>query len=132
MGMVKLEVQKERDTPLLCRKRVVLTAEYSGSTPSRLQFRKEIANKLSANESLVVVRHIYTRFGKQKCKLIAHVYSDEKNMRLYEDGSILKKHSPKKEDSRGESAEKKEEKTEAKKEEKPAKKEDKKPEAKKE
>ena len=129
--MVKLEVQKERDTPLLCRKRVVLTAEYSGPTPSRLQFRKEIANKLSADESLVVVRHIYTRFGKQKCKLIVHVYSDEKNMKLYEDGSILKKHSPKKEEGKEGAAE---EKAEAKKEEKKpeAKKEDKKQEAKKE
>ncbi|MFO8016535.1 MAG: 30S ribosomal protein S24e [Candidatus Woesearchaeota archaeon] len=89
---MKLEIKKERDTPLLSRKRVTLNAEYEGSTPSRMDIRKETAKKLKAKENLVVIKHIYTRFGAQKAKIIAHVYEDEKDMKKLEGEGLLKKH----------------------------------------
>ncbi|MFC1730496.1 30S ribosomal protein S24e [candidate division KSB1 bacterium] len=101
---MKLEIKKERDTPLLSRKRVTLMAEYEGATPSRLDVKKEVAKKVSAKENLVIIKHIYTRFGSQKSKIIAHVYSDEAEMKKLENDSLLVKHSPKKK-KEGEGAE---------------------------
>lgn len=88
-----LEVLKERETPLLSRRRVTLMAAYGGATPSRKDLTKDIAKKLNVNEKLVILKHIYTRFGLQKAKIIAHVYGNEEDMKTYEDISLLKKHS---------------------------------------
>jgi len=89
---MQIEVKKERDTPLLSRKRVTITAEYEGATPSRNDLRKEIAKKINAKENLVVLKHIYTRFGSQKAKIIAHVYNNEEDLKKLENDSLLVKH----------------------------------------
>ena len=70
--------------PLLARKRVTLEATYDAATPSRNDLTKEVAKKVGADEKLVSVRHIYTRFGKRKARIIAHVYSDEQDMKQLE------------------------------------------------
>lgn len=91
---MRLEVKKERDTPLLSRKRVTLMAEYDGTTPSRINVRKEVAKKLGAKENLVVIKHIYTRFGSSKSKIITHVYNNEGEMKKLENEGLLAKHDP--------------------------------------
>ncbi len=99
---MKIEVLKERETPLLSRKRVSLMAEYQGPTPSRMDFLKEVAKIVDSDVSLIIIKHIYTRFGRQKAKIIAHVYNNMDDMKKLEDESLLKKHvkkeEPKKED----------------------------------
>ncbi len=97
---MKLDIQKERETPLLARKRVTLIAEYEGATPARKDFLKEVARKLKSDEKLTVIRHIYSRFGRQKAKVIAHVYENADAMKHLEDEGLVKKHvaeEPKKE-----------------------------------
>lgn len=89
---MKLDVIKERETPLLSRTRVTLGLEYEGATPSRLQLRKEVAGKLKVEEGLVVLKHIYTRFGQHKAKLIAHVYKNAEDLKRIEDEYMVVKH----------------------------------------
>jgi len=99
---MKIEVLKERETPLLSRKRVSLMAEYQGPTPSRMDFLKEVAKIVDVDSSLIMIKHIYTRFGKQKAKIIAHVYSDRKEMEKLEDEYLLVKHKKKEEEKKPE------------------------------
>lgn len=87
-----LEIKKERDTPLLSRKRVTLIAEYEGATPKRIDMRKDVAKKLDVEEKLVILKHIYTKFGSQKAKIIAHIYNNEEDLKKIEDSSLLAKH----------------------------------------
>lgn len=120
---MKLDVQKERDTPLLARTRFTLSAEYSGATPSRRDFLKEVSKKLKSNEKLTVIRHVYSKFGRQKAKIIVHVYDTADAMNKLEGEGLIKKHQapPKKEAPAEEKpAEKKEEAAKEKKEEAPA------------
>lgn len=93
---MELQITKQRDTPLLSRKRVTCMIEYAAATPSRLEFKKIVAKQLKAPEELVIIKHIYTRFGQKKAKVIVHVYNDKKEMELIEDEYLLKKHQPKK------------------------------------
>jgi len=79
-----ITILKERETPLLARKRVTLEATYDAATPSRADLTKAVAKKVGAEEKLVSVRHIYTRFGKRKARIIAHIYSNEKDLTLLE------------------------------------------------
>jgi small subunit ribosomal protein S24e len=102
---MKLELLKERETPLLSRKRVTLSASYEGATPARKELRKSVAKKVSADEKLVILKHIYTRFGQHKAKVIAHVYEDEKAMNKLEEEYLLKKHREKKEEKKEEGGE---------------------------
>lgn len=97
---MKLTILKERDTPLLSRKRVTCEVLYEGATPSRLELKKSVAKQLKADEKLVILKHIYTKFGKQKAKVIAHVYEKEEDLKKLEHEKLVAKHSPKKEEKK--------------------------------
>ena len=102
--MKDIEILKKKDTPLLSRQRVSAMAYFEGKTPSRLELKELVAKKVSADPNLVVIRHIYQRYGSKKAKVICHVYKDEKAMKTLELETLIKKHTKQ---------EKKEEKTEA-------------------
>ena len=87
---MNMEIIKEKETPLLNRRRVTLSfSSQSGKTPSRKDAAKEVAKKVGASEDSVAVRHIYTQFGNTSAKIIAHVYKDAKTMEKYEDERIF-------------------------------------------
>ena len=110
---MEIEIIKENETPLLSRKRLTVKVDFEGKTPARLDLKKDIAKKIKSEPELVVIRHIYQRFGSKTAKVIVHVYSDRKMLERLEDQSIVKKHSEKKpeDDVKEASAEKKEEKS---------------------
>ncbi|MBI4454023.1 hypothetical protein HY636_05255 [Candidatus Woesearchaeota archaeon] len=81
---MELEIQKQKETPLLARTRINIIARYDKETPSIVNLRKEVALKLKADENLVIIRHIYTKYGKRESKIIAHVYKDQKLMEKLE------------------------------------------------
>lgn len=105
--MMKLELLKQEDVPLMSRKRASLMVEFQGATPSRSQLRKAIAKELKAKEDLTFVRHIYQRFGSNHAKIIVHVYNNEKDAKLIEDNPTIKRHSgdEKKEEVKAQEAE---------------------------
>lgn len=89
---MKIEVNEKREVPLLSRSRITLTADFQGPTPSREAIRKEVAREAKSDEKLVIVKHVYTRFGKPGAKIIAHVYKNEKDLNDFEEKVMLKKH----------------------------------------
>jgi ribosomal protein S24E len=93
---MNLEITKERDTPLLSRKRYSLYLDFSGKTPSRLQIRDAVAAKIKSDPKLTIIKHIYTRYGVQRAKVIANVYSKKEDLLRYEDKDLIKKHEEKK------------------------------------
>jgi len=92
---MKLEVIKEKDFPLLSRKRVSLWFDEKGATPPRMELTKEIAKMFKKEEELVVIRHIYPQMGSFKAKVIAHIYDDKKKLDTFEHDSLIAKHKPK-------------------------------------
>jgi ribosomal protein S24E len=91
-----LNMQKEREMPLMSRKRYTFSVGFKGSTPSRKDIRNAIATKVKADPELTIVKHIYTRFGAENARVIANVYADKKDMQSYEDKKLIEKHSEKK------------------------------------
>ncbi|MBU4501144.1 MAG: hypothetical protein KKA79_01015 [Nanoarchaeota archaeon] len=82
---MNLKLLKEKDVPLLVRKRLSFEVEYPGDkTPSRDDIKKNIASTQKVKEDLVAVRHIYPRFGRCKAKIIAHVYNNVEDVKKYE------------------------------------------------
>ncbi len=89
-----MEVVKEKDMKLLSRKRATILLDNSQKgTPSRAELIKKVAEHYKVDESLVVIKHIYSQFGKSKTKIIVHIYDDKEKMKMFEHESLLKKHS---------------------------------------
>ena len=73
------------EMPLLNRRRVALEVEHvTSATPSKNDMRKKIADFLKVPEELVAIRHVYSRFGEGKSKIIAHVYEKKENHDYFE------------------------------------------------
>ena len=71
--------------PLLTRKRIKFEIEHqNNSTPSKNSIKEEIAKKYNVKQELISIRHIYSKFGSNKSKVIAHIYKDEKTLKFLE------------------------------------------------
>ncbi|MBW2972404.1 hypothetical protein KY359_05185 [Candidatus Woesearchaeota archaeon] len=93
-----LELKKEREMPLLSRKRYTFYMEFKGPTPTRMKIRDAVASKVKGKPELTVIKHVYNRYGIEKAKVIAHVYSSKEDLAKYEDKKLLDKHAEKKEE----------------------------------
>lgn len=77
--------------PLLNRRRVALEVEHvTGATPSKVDLKKKVADFLKVPEELVAVRHIYSRFGEGKSKVISHVYTKKEDIDFFEKKKVKK------------------------------------------
>ena len=89
---MKLEIKEKREAPLLSRTRVQASAVFDKETPSREAIRKEISKILKVGEDLVIIKHVYTKFGKKEAKIIAHIYEKVDDAKRIEEEHLLKKH----------------------------------------
>lgn len=89
---MEIEIKKEKETPLLSRKRITATTYVEGPTPSRSNIMVALAKAAKAKPELVCVKHIYTHFGTNEVKIIAHIYDDRKTMETLENKKLLEKH----------------------------------------
>ncbi|MBI5398545.1 30S ribosomal protein S24e [Candidatus Woesearchaeota archaeon] len=89
---MELKVEKERLTPLLARKRITAHLSFQGKTPSRKELRDVIAQKLKVEKDLTIVKHIYTKFGSQDARVIAHIYASPAELNRIENKQLIKKH----------------------------------------
>ncbi len=81
---MKLEIIKERETPLFKRKRISCMVDFDAQTPSKLKLREEIGKKLKVDARCIAIRHIYQRFGLPRAKVIAHIYKDFETLKKIE------------------------------------------------
>ena len=81
-------IRTKNDNKLIGRSEMHAEFVYSGSTPSNDVVRKELARALKIDEALIVVKHIYSKFGKQKAEVVAFVYPDKKALEQFE---VIKK-----------------------------------------
>lgn len=73
--------------------RVEITADisYEGATPKSSDVQSSIAQKVSANQQLIVVKHIYSRFGERAARVLAYQYNDEAQLKAIEPKPKVKK-----------------------------------------
>lgn len=113
---MELKILKQRETPLISRKRMTAEITFDKATPSRGDIVKEIAKKEKVSENLVVVKHIYQRFGQLKAKAICHIYFNKEDLERIEPEYLKKKHGKKEKKAEEKAEEKPAEKAEAKEE----------------
>lgn len=77
---MNLTITDQKEEPLLSRKEIIAEITFDKATPSKEEVKKAIAAQLKADESLIVVKNIYTEFGTPKAKSRAYIYSSKKDM----------------------------------------------------
>ena len=91
---MNLKIIEEKENPLLNRKNILAELEYSKiATPRKTEVKKILADTLKIGEELIELKHVYPIFGKNKAKVIAHIY---KNIKDLENIEKIKKRAKKK------------------------------------
>jgi len=116
---MQTKIDQKIERPLMSHTELHGTIAFEGHTPSRQQLKEELAKAVSAKPELVIVRSIYTNFGRSSASIVAHVYKSEKDISIFVPAYMQARNAPK--EVKGEKSateEKKEETAEAQKEEK--------------
>lgn len=74
---MKLEIKETKENSILKRKEITGTIIFQGGTPTNKDAAKEIAGQLKTGVECVVMKHIYTDFGKQIANFEAYVYESK-------------------------------------------------------
>ena len=80
-----MKIIQEKDMPLLHRKDYVLELEHEGSTPNKEQVKQKIADLLKHGHDVIVLNHIYEKFGEHKVEIHASVYHDVEKLKHVEE-----------------------------------------------
>jgi len=92
MGEWNIRKVREFDNPLLYRKEYLFAIMHdSQPTPSRAEFREEIAKLLGVDKNLVVIKNLKTEFGTNTTYAEVYVYSNKEKMLEIEPKYILKR-----------------------------------------
>jgi small subunit ribosomal protein S24e len=80
---------------LLPRKEVKALISFEQAIPTRKQLKKSIADKLKVKEELVIVRHVYSKYGTKDAEVIAYIYDNEEALKSLEYEKMMQKNSDK-------------------------------------
>ncbi len=70
--------------PSLCRVEITADITYEGATPKISDVRASLAQKVSSTEALIVVKHIYSKFGERAARVLAYQYNTEEELKAVE------------------------------------------------
>ena len=79
---MKIEIQTQRENPLLHRKEVKFTATYIGAVPSVKEVRAGIVAALHSKDNLTIIDGLDQSYGEKRIGGYAKVYADEKAMKI--------------------------------------------------
>lgn len=79
-----LRILNKKDNPLLHRIEIEAELTADGPTPSNKDVAKELAKQTKAAEKLIIIKHIYSRFGTNQSDVLAYIYNDEERMKEIE------------------------------------------------
>lgn|SRR3989338_8571791 len=81
---MELSINEKKDNGLLSRTEICGTLTFQNATPSNIDVAKNLATKLAADEKLVVIKKIKTKFGAKSADLCAYVYKDAATLKRIE------------------------------------------------
>ncbi len=79
-----MKIVNEINSPLLNRREIKIELDYSGAVPSKDSIKKKISENLKIDENLVIVKHVYPRYGENKADAIAYAYKSEDDIKKIE------------------------------------------------
>ena len=82
---MEFKILSRKEYPLLKRERINLELTFLNQpTPKNDDIKKSLSSFLKAEETLMAVQHVYTKFGESKAKIILNLYKDIDTFNLFE------------------------------------------------
>ncbi|MBI2549059.1 hypothetical protein HYW21_06950 [Candidatus Woesearchaeota archaeon] len=97
-----LKLVTKKDVPLLARTEVQYDLTYTGTTPSRVDIKKEVCTHQQWNSEQVVVKHIEPVFGFGKAKVTVFCYQTAKDLAQIEEPYALRRQQKDKQEQKAE------------------------------
>lgn len=86
-----MKITQKTEVPLLRRTRIYGIVDHTEKpTPTKVSIKKSLASELNTKEELIAIRHVYTKYGQSKSKVIAHIYKNEKDLKELETKKVNK------------------------------------------
>lgn len=79
-----LKIVEKKEQPLLSRIEITGILEFEGATPSAKDVKKQLSTELKVGEELIVIKNIFTHFGKTNADLVAYAYLNKEDMEKIE------------------------------------------------
>ncbi len=111
-----VNITNKTEEGILDRIRIEGDLTFEGATPSYDDLKKSLASLNKADEKLIVIRKVLTKFGATKADFVAYIYKNEKAMKETERITDKKPESKAKEAPKEEAKAKEEKPTEKKEE----------------
>ena len=80
---MELQVKKQNSNAFFDRKEIVLSANEK-TTPSYVQLKAEIGEKIGADENLIVIKKLDHQFGKTEVIVHVYVYGSLESLKSHE------------------------------------------------
>ena len=80
---MEIEIKEEKKVPLFSRTEISGRISFQGPTPNRDKVIEQLAKKIKANPTLIVINKISTEFGSPEAGLFAYVYDNIEKLELY-------------------------------------------------
>ena len=81
---MELTILDKQEKPLLSRLEIKAEITYQGPVPTTADVKKALASSLKADETLLVVKHIYPIYKNSKASVIAYHYKNKDEMKRIE------------------------------------------------
>ena len=82
---METSIINRKEFPLLNRERINIEVVFTNqATPKKEDIKKSVAGTLKADENLISIKHIYSKFGESKAKIIVNLYNDAETFKKFE------------------------------------------------
>lgn len=78
-----MKIEKQEKKSLVEREEILAVAEEK-VTPSKAKIQEELAVLIKKDKELIVVKHIYQKFGSNKSNVIAYAYDSAESLKKFE------------------------------------------------
>lgn len=81
---MELNITEKKEESLLSRTEVKASISFAGAIPPKDDIKKELALQLKADENLIVVKKVFSKFKGNNADVLAYHYIDEGCMKRIE------------------------------------------------
>ncbi|MBW2966173.1 hypothetical protein KY342_03650 [Candidatus Woesearchaeota archaeon] len=81
---MQLEILDKKEEELLSRTAIKAHITFDKATPSNQEIKKQIASESKADETLVVVKNVYTEYGRSEADVNAYIYKSKEELQKIE------------------------------------------------
>ena len=81
---MQLKILDKKEQELLSRTDIKAHITFGKATPSNTEIKKALASELKADENLIIIKNIYTIYGKTEANVNAYAYKSKEEMQKVE------------------------------------------------